>query len=233
MTIRPARAVVCSTAAAALLLAASPTPAAALRTLRVASSADAFGSSTIAFAPLVAVAALLAWALVAWLLVVAAATLASRLPGLAGRAASSVARHVAPAVLRRVFDVALGVTMAVGVVGATPAAASPPVPPAPPAATASLDWPTGRPTPTSDANPTTTTATHTAAAPARPAAGAPVVVRPGDSLWAVAADHLPADASEAEVAQLWPTWWAANREAIGADPDLIHPGLRLAPPDQP
>jgi nucleoid-associated protein YgaU len=46
----------------------------------------------------------------------------------------------------------------------------------------------------------------------------------------VAADHLPATATNAQIAQAWPRWWSANRAAVGADPDLIHPGLSLTPP---
>lgn len=56
------------------------------------------------------------------------------------------------------------------------------------------------------------------------------VVRPGDTLWGVAAAHLPAGATEAEVAAEWPRWWAANRDVVGPDPDLIHPGQVLQRP---
>jgi hypothetical protein len=58
-----------------------------------------------------------------------------------------------------------------------------------------------------------------------------VVVRRGDSLWRIAARHLGAGASDAEVAAEWPRWWHANRREIGADPDLLVPGTRLTPPD--
>ncbi|MGO1317329.1 MAG: LysM peptidoglycan-binding domain-containing protein [Cellulomonadaceae bacterium] len=59
-----------------------------------------------------------------------------------------------------------------------------------------------------------------------------VTVRPGDSLWAVAARHLPAPASNAQVAAAWPRWYAHNAATIGPDPHLIHPGTVLhAPPD--
>ena len=61
-----------------------------------------------------------------------------------------------------------------------------------------------------------------------------VVVRPGDSLWLIAARRLGAQASIAEVARAWPRWYAANRGAIGDDPDVIHPGQALVvPPDRP
>ena len=57
-----------------------------------------------------------------------------------------------------------------------------------------------------------------------------VVVRRGDSLWDIAARHLGADASAAEIATEWPRWHAANAAVIGPDPDLLLPGQRLLPP---
>ncbi|MFB9314051.1 LysM peptidoglycan-binding domain-containing protein [Nocardioides plantarum] len=61
-------------------------------------------------------------------------------------------------------------------------------------------------------------------------AAASVVVRPGDSLWRIAERLLGADASAAEVATATRTLHDLNRAAIGPDPDLIHPGLRLRTP---
>jgi nucleoid-associated protein YgaU len=57
------------------------------------------------------------------------------------------------------------------------------------------------------------------------------VVRAGDTLWDLAVRDLPAGASRGEVTDHWHLIWAANRSAIGADPDLIRPGtaLRLPP----
>ena len=75
-----------------------------------------------------------------------------------------------------------------------------------------------------------------AAAPPAPAlrastlADGDVVVRRGDTLWAVAARHLGPAAGAAEVAEAWPRWYAANRAVIGPDPDHIEPGMRLLPP---
>jgi resuscitation-promoting factor RpfA len=80
-----------------------------------------------------------------------------------------------------------------------------------------------------------------------------VRVRPGDSLWAIAAAHLPApelttrhndgelvpdrlpahrlpQPSHAEIAAAWPRWFDLNRARIGDDPDLISPGTRLVVP---
>jgi len=56
------------------------------------------------------------------------------------------------------------------------------------------------------------------------------VVRAGDTLWDIAARHLGPDADAAAIATAWPRWFAANRAAIGPDPDHILPGTRLVPP---
>jgi hypothetical protein len=66
------------------------------------------------------------------------------------------------------------------------------------------------------------------------AAGAanPVLVRPGDTLWALAERSLPPGAADAAVTAGWHRIYDLNRARIGPDPDLIHPGqrLRLPPP---
>ncbi|MDD9207666.1 LysM domain-containing protein, partial [Georgenia sp. 10Sc9-8] len=56
-------------------------------------------------------------------------------------------------------------------------------------------------------------------------------VVPGDTLWSIAAAHLPPGASDAEVAAEWPRWYAANTDVLGDDPHLIHPGQLLAAPE--
>jgi hypothetical protein len=53
------------------------------------------------------------------------------------------------------------------------------------------------------------------------------LVRSGDTLWGIAADSLPGSATDADIDQRWRDIWAANRTAIGPDPDLIHPGTPL------
>lgn len=68
-----------------------------------------------------------------------------------------------------------------------------------------------------------------ASAPA-PTPPASHVVREGESLWTIAADHLPARAGSPDVARAVKRWHAANRAVLGDDPDLIHPGQRLRPP---
>ena len=63
--------------------------------------------------------------------------------------------------------------------------------------------------------------------PRRPAAPT-VLVRPGDSLWSLAAARLPAGADGVSVTVAWRRLYAVNRATIGPDPDLLLPGQRLA-----
>ena len=51
------------------------------------------------------------------------------------------------------------------------------------------------------------------------------VVQPGDTLWELAEAELGAGAQ-------WPRIYAQNLGAIGADPDLIHPGQKLRLPTE-
>jgi hypothetical protein len=57
-----------------------------------------------------------------------------------------------------------------------------------------------------------------------------IVVRPGDSLWRIASTQLAPAASDAEIAAATAALHRLNRDAIGPDPDLIQPGLRLHTP---
>jgi hypothetical protein len=66
--------------------------------------------------------------------------------------------------------------------------------------------------------------------PHRPPDSDAVVVRPGDSLWAIARRELPPGASDADVTGLWHAIYTANRRVIGPDPDLVQPGQRLLLP---
>ena len=71
--------------------------------------------------------------------------------------------------------------------------------------------------------------------PDRAVAGSPHVrltvrVRPGDTLWSLAARDLPADSPDAAITARWHAIYAANRSLIGPDPDVIVPGLRLRLP---
>lgn len=57
-----------------------------------------------------------------------------------------------------------------------------------------------------------------------------VVVRPGDTLWTIAAQRLGGYATDVEIALSWPEWYAQNRTLIGSDPSLIQPGQILQAP---
>lgn len=131
--------------------------------------------------------------------------------GLVERAAAALAPRTVRLLVRTVCGVAVAAPL-----GAVPAGA------------AELPLP-DRPDVTTQTPQMTQTASQTLH---RPTTSATVVVRPGDSLWSIAADHLPPDAPAARIATAWPQWYTANRERIGHDPHLIHPGTRLLlPPD--
>lgn len=70
-----------------------------------------------------------------------------------------------------------------------------------------------------------------ATAPSEADQASSYVVVAGDTLWDIAADHLPASADAADIAASWPDWYELNREVVGSDPDLIHPGQVLVAPD--
>ena len=57
-----------------------------------------------------------------------------------------------------------------------------------------------------------------------------VVVTAGDTLWSLAGQQLGPLATDAEIAALWPRWHELNRQTIGPDPGLIHPGQVLSVP---
>ena len=227
------------------VLALAPRPAHAARLLAetVSSSHDRWAEPT---APVLALVCLASWLLAGWLVLAALLLLAGRLPGLSGRVAAAVAVRVVPPAVRRCLEVVLGASLALTTVAALPAAADGPVAAGPaaagtPAATDSLDWPS---LPTAGQHVVTTPTPGVASTPrGRPgtapaaAAGAPgrqVVVAPGDTLWALAERSLQARTraapSAAAIAATWPAWWAANREVIGDDPDLLLPGTPLRSP---
>lgn len=59
-----------------------------------------------------------------------------------------------------------------------------------------------------------------------------VVVRPGDTLWAIARAHRGSRTDVATTARAVDRWHETNRDVIGSDPDLIRPGQRLTPPSK-
>lgn len=70
----------------------------------------------------------------------------------------------------------------------------------------------------------------TAAAPTLSGSRATYTVVPGDCLWSIAARALGRGATGRAIDAGWRAVYAANRDAIGSDPNLIHPGLVLTLP---
>jgi nucleoid-associated protein YgaU len=173
-----------------------------------------------------------AWLVLSWL----AATFTIAVLAAATRAGAELRRaadRVTPATARRVAAAVLGVGLAASPLGlAGPATAEGGAPATRQTAGPLPGWTADRPAPPS----------RSAAEPRNgPVGGSPasaatalrvVVVRPGDTLWDIAARHLGAGAAAAAVVAEWPRWYAANREVVGADPHLIRPGLGLRPPAQ-
>lgn len=197
------------------------------------------------------------WLTALWLGIGLLAALARALPGSAGRAGDWLARRTLPAALYRLCATAVGLSVLAGPVaaGAAPVAprrapgcvvlaavadASPPAwsPPAPPppvwptgGAVPAPTWPQGRATPATPPAPPTRAVPPASHPPSSPPAGSPVTVRPGDSLWLIAARRLGSDATLRQIELGWRDWYAANRTLIGADPGLIRPGQVLVDPD--
>lgn len=168
----------------------------------------------------------------AWLWLGATAVLAATVRG-----RPTPRRCLLPATVRRALLGACGVALASGLV--VPAGASEPgstPDQGPPAVATLLD---GLPLPDRAADASGPRVAGrpapAAAAPARstgpaPSTGRSVTVRPGDTLWAIAAADLPGGAEPDEVDRHWRLLHDLNRDLLGPDPDLIHPGQRLRLP---
>jgi nucleoid-associated protein YgaU len=185
-----------------------------------------------------------------WLAATVLVALAAQTPGTAGRWAGTVLRRLAPAAVRQALAVALGLTVLTSTAGAAQAAGPASHPTIAQTATApslSLDWPVtpppapalnlDRPVPVVHHDPGRGLSLVTSgprSAPTVPAAqafsGHPVTVRPGDSLWRIAARALPRGTAGTVIERSWHRWYAANRTVIGPDPSLIQPGQHLTPP---
>lgn len=171
----------------------------------------------------------LCWAVLAWLAIGLAFAAAGALPGIAGRICDATADRLLPAALRRTAAVAVGLSVATAGGGAAIALWQP-ADHAGTTTSLAVDWPASSdidPDWPAEAGPTTTVRHHRHATAHR---ADPVIVKPGDCLWDIAAAHLGPGATDAAIARAWPRWYAANRAVIGPDPNLIHPGQRLVPP---
>lgn len=178
-----------------------------------------------------------------WVVLSIAIACAAHLPGRLGATARRWAQALAPAATRRVAAVlvgaALGATLAPATAAGTAGSpgggavalerspgfastvASPVVGTTPDPAPG---WTPSRPTPT--APPVARLVTTGSEPPS-----GEVVVHRGDTLWGIVHRHLGLDASDAEVAAMWPHWYAANRAVIGPDPDVLLPGQVLRAPE--
>jgi LysM domain len=182
----------------------------------------------------------------AWVWVVLIAHAAAALPGVVGRVGDAVAAAVTPAVCRGAVRLVLGlVTVAAPF---TPAAAFAGGSAATTTSTADVDkdfadlpgierpamvagWVPSVPPPRPPAAAPHSDVRLVATSPSEPEAVLDeVVIRRGDTLWDIAARALGTHATAAEIATEWPRWYAANRDVIGADPDVIHPGTVLQAP---
>ncbi len=224
--VRGVLALLCLAAGARLLAWVAPAPAEVVSTLRHPEHATLErGVDAVALAA----ASAGCWAALCWLALALLVSVTATLPGECGRLADRVADVTVPAATRRLLAIALGLTVATAA-GATPAMAGNQLSPRPAGSTLDLDWPISK----APALPATPPAARKASAPTRAADRvadhSTVVVGPGDSLWVIARRRLPAGAPHAQIAASWPRWHAANRPVIGADPDLLLPGQRLAPP---
>lgn len=188
-----------------------------------------------AVADVAAVLGLAAWG---WLLVGAVVTIAD---GVLRRPGRRLAPRIAPAAWRRLVLTAVGI----GALSAPAAVAQANPGESPHAIAAGTQTDPGRPPATSVAEairglrlpdrpygrlatvPTDGRTRHDE--PSRPVRR--VVVRSGDSLWAIAERQLGSQATTQAIATEWQRWYAANRALIGPDPDLITPGMVLHAPE--
>ncbi len=179
-----------------------------------------------------------------------------RASGARWRAGERLVQRYAPQVVRKALVLAVGAGLGLGLASGASAAAPDPAPTTTAAtATASTDdlgWVvTGASTddaartasstvpaaPAPPTEPPTPAPAPGSAAPTRVSDPAPtvpdvgtVVVAAGDSLWAIAARHLPAGATDAQIADAWPRWYQANASVVGPDPDVIQVGQVLTAP---
>jgi len=237
----------------ALLARAWPVVPAAKRVLEYRGPQPAAAGVDRAFAALGGSALWLAclWLGLALLAALASASVGQRLPWVARLAGRTV-----PSALRRAVAVSVGASLLIG--PGLPASAAPTVPSAgsvsQPPPLAPVPWPTdagsrvgtspastalpstasdvspARSTPVLPASSTPETGSNPPELPGSDRSGSGVLVRPGDSLWLIAARRLGSTADDHHIASAWPYWYRANRRVIGSDPNLLEPGQRLVTP---
>jgi len=181
---------------------------------------------------------LVALAIGLWLAGSALVAALALLPGSAGPALARCERHLTPPSVRRLVRLAAGAGVASAVAGTllSPASATPALALARSEHGVAARWePSGADTRGSGI-PVLDRLAHPSAPPLRPDARpipATYVVRPGDTLWDIAAAAQPGTPSTSDVAAAWPRWWRLNRSVVGPDPGLIIPGQVLRVPRSP
>ena len=226
--LRPAAVISAGAFVEAVLVATAEGSWARLRTLPHRPAADL--ETTLS--DVATLAALAGWT---WLLVAAVLTVIAALGGSGRPPLERAARRVAPHGTRRALAGLLGLG-ALAIPAATLPAGATRLESAPAVASAGVRWGQLHSRPPG-------AIVHGLPLPDRPTGTMPVrtvenrrpqtvVVMPGDTLWAIAARSLGPHASTTAIARAWPAWYAANRSAIGRDPDLIMPGTVLRPPAQ-
>jgi hypothetical protein len=176
----------------------------------------------------------LAWLCWAWGALGLVLTAASTAPGWIGRLAGLLAAGVLPAGARRAAALALGVGLSTAAPVLLPPAAAPFAVVSAMADDAGAAPPVLADGPVTELTPDWPSSPGEAPDWPRPSAQDHVVLR-GDCLWDIAAGWLRAQRPElpvtdAEVQQAVQSWWEANADVIGADPDLLLPGQVLRPP---
>jgi hypothetical protein len=182
-------------------------------------------------------AAFAAWAAGAWLIALCVLSIGERRPGTAGRVAATLRLTITPRFVTSALRIGITTTAGLGIIGQlTPASAA--------AATSSVDVRADLcgnvdALPRLDrisepCAPITTDANQ----PPATASSEPIrIVRPGDTLWAIAVEDLTTTTGRTPepqaIAETWPRWWQANRDVIGSDPALLHPGAVLHAPTTP
>ena len=179
----------------------------------------------------------LLWLVALWVALALTVTAAALLPGRFGRLGRLAAYRLTPVALRRVVAAATSTSILLSPAAAlaSPTGGSTPAPAGTSAVLPAVGWPTDPAPAAGRADPASTAGASNAdtsnASTARNATSTDrITVRPGDSLWSIAASRLGAGTPAARIRQEWPRWYTANRRLIGPDPNLIRPGTSLRVP---
>lgn len=180
-----------------------------------------------------------------WLGLGLALSALSALPGALGRACSLLSARIAPAAARKVVAFVLGTTLTAALVPGTAVARTGHEAPRPTLVAAAQIANSGLAdaapdasfrfvsdaVPAADAAPPPSWSPQRPASPTRRVPPADrVVVHRGDTLWSIAAHHLGPAATSADIDAEWHRWFAANRDVIGENANVIAPGQLLNPP---